>query len=365
MVHGEPLQLKDLNYYSGIIVGAKPYSTPYRTRQYRSTNWFQALFESNVENNPYSFDEIGKVFCSKYGNREIQIPDEIIDDEYTDIPIGYYSAVSEYLADEVDSLYIQNWRKYESYWNALIDKEYNPIWNVDGTEIRGYTKKNTGTQGNTNTKTGNITDNKTITYNGSEQVSNGGTDTTVESGSITDTKSGTKTNSRNGQRSITNSGTDTTTKSGNETRSTVPMESGTFYDTEKTTYNNVADGTTYGKTETETYTNLNDIESFNNYTDTQTFNNHQNQRTLNTTETKSFTNRNDTDNTTTTFNNVQDSGTRTDNLKEEYNETLTRQGNIGVTKSQDLIESEMLLRAKYDFMAIVLSDIASYILYMN
>lgn len=356
-MRGYPIELKDLsnNHIASIVNGENG-------RPYIVSNWYVALFDSNGAND-YTTTDLAKILKSKYGKREIILDDDYLDFNYIDDE-DFKSSVSNYCKSQIDLLYIQNWRKYESYWNALIDKEYNPIWNVDGTEIRGYTKKNTGTQGNTNTKTGNITDNKTITYSGSEQIANGGTDINVESGSITNNKNGTRTNSRNGQRAVTDSGTDTTTKSGNETRSTVPMESGTFYDTEKTTYNNVADGTTYGKTETETYTNLNDAETFNNYSDTQTFNAHQNQRTLNTTETKSFTNRNDTDNTTTTFNNVQDNGTRIDNLNEEYNETLTRQGNIGVTKSQDLVESEMLLRAKYDFIAIVLSDIANYILYM-
>lgn len=359
-MRGYPIELKDLSttLIANIIIGESG-------RPYLVSNWYTSLFDSNISGLDYTSTEIAKILKSKYGKREIILDDDILDFEHYIDDDSFKSAVCDYCKMQIDCLYIQNWRKYESYWNALIDKEYNPIWNVDGTEIRGYTKKNTGTQGNVSTKSGNITDNKTITYNGSEQIANGGTDTNVESGSVTDSKSGTKTNSRNGQRAVTDSGTDTTTKSGNETRSTVPMESGTFYDTDKTTYNNVSDGTTYGKTETETFTNLNDVETFNNYSDTQTFNNHQNQRTLNTTETKSFTNRNDTDNTTTTFNNVQDSGTRTDNLKEEYDETLTRQGNIGVTKSQDLVESEMLLRAKYDFMAIVFADIANYILYMS
>ena len=328
---------------------------------YVNEEWYKfIMFFANDQLHPSTFFQ---TFFSRFEEREVLISRRKMNADYIS-ENDYLSSIAEYIGKQIDSLFKLNNYKYSKMYDVLT-AEYNPIWNVDGTEIRGYTKKNTGTQGNVNTKTGNITDNKIITYNGSEQIENGGTDTNVESGTITNNKNGTRTNSRNGQRAVTDSGTDTTTKSGNETRSTVPMESGTFYDTEKTTYNNVADGTTYGKKETETFTNLNDTETFNNYTDTQTFNAHQNQRTLNTTETKSFTNRNDTDNATTTFNNVQDNGTRTDNLKEEYDETLTRTGNIGVTKSQELIESELLLRAKYDFLDIVQKDIANYILYMS
>lgn len=328
---------------------------------YVNEDWYKfIMFYANEQLHPSTFFQ---TFFSRFEEREILISKRKMNADYIS-ENDYLSSIAEYVGKQIDSLFKLNNYKYSKMYDALTS-EYNPIWNVDGTEIRGYTKKNTGTQGNVNTKTGNIIDNKTITYNGSEQIANGGTDTNVESGSITDTKSGSRTNSRNGQRAVADTGTDTTTRTGNETKSTTPMESGTFYDTEKNTYNNVADSVVHGKTETETFTNLNDTETFNAFTDTETFNNHQNQRTLNTTETKSFTNRNDTDNTTTTFNNVQDNGTRTDNLKEEYDETLTRQGNIGVTKSQDLVESEIVLRMKYDFLDIVQKDIASYILYMS
>lgn len=357
-MYGYPLKLKDIKSQWGLM-----FVYPISNYPYYSTNWYQALFESNDINHSYSQEEIGNVFFSKYGNREIIIDDEIMDIDYNN-ETEYKTAVAHFCGEQLGNLYLQNWRKYESYWNALIDKEYNPIWNVDGTEIRGFTRKNTGTQGNVTTKTGNITDNKTITYSGAESVANTGTDTNVESGSITDTKSGSRTNAKNGQRTLADTGTDTTTRTGNETKSTVPMESTNFYDTEKNTYNNVADSVVHGKTETETYTNMTDTETFNAYTDTETFNAHTNQRTLNTAETKTFNNRFDTDNETTTFNNVTDNGTRTDNLQERYDETLTRQGNIGVTKSQDLVESEILLRAKYDLMQIIQSDIANYILYM-
>lgn len=324
---------------------------------FSTSDWFTNIYSMGMSN-------FTQTFYSKYKNRELMIED-IIDDASYRNDREWKQAVVNYLQSEIKNLFLANDYKYQMYWNALVDKEYNPIWNVDGTETRTFTRKNTGTQGNVNTKTGNITENKTITYSGAESVSNTGTDTNIESGSVSNTKNGSRTNSRNGQRTLADSGTDTTTRTGNETKSTVPMESYSFFDTEKNTYNNVADSVVHGKTETETFTNMNDTETFNAYTDTETFNNHQNQRTLNTLETKNFNNRFDTDNGTTTFNNVMDSGTRTDNLQEQYNETLTRTGNIGVTKSQELVTAEMLLRAKYDLTQIIQSDIANYILYMS
>lgn len=60
---------------------------------------------------------------------------------------------------------------------------------------------------------------------------------------------------------------------------------------------------------------------------------------------------------------LTDDATRTDNLKEEYSEVKIRQGNIGVTKSTDLIESAVELRRKYDLANLISSDIIEYIAY--
>ena len=80
------------------------------------------------------------------------------------------------------------------------------------------------------------------------------------------------------------------------------------------------------------------------------------------TDTKSFTNR--ADNRTTTYNSVTDADTRTDNLQEEYEEVLERHGNIGVTKSTDLVESEVLVRLKYNMTKIISKGIINNITYM-
>lgn len=54
------------------------------------------------------------------------------------------------------------------------------------------------------------------------------------------------------------------------------------------------------------------------------------------------------------------SNTRTDNLTETTEHTFTREGNIGVTTSQQMIESEIELRKK-QFYNIVFNDIISYV----
>lgn len=315
-----------------------------QTPTYMNSEWFQ--FINDGGQGWHGWMIFASMFYSRFGEREIILPDSILDEEYDNYN-DFLEHVKTYISVQLDLFYWLNNTKYGFYYNVLIDKTYNPIWNLDATETRSYTKDNTGTQDNDTTKTGNYTDNKTLNYTGSETESDSGTDTNVESGNITNAKSGTRT--------LTNSGTDTTTKSGSETTANVPMETTSFYDTTKTTYNNVADETQHGKTETESFTN---------YTDTETFNSHQNQRTLNTSHTKSFTNRQDTDNTTVTYNNLKDANKRTDNLKEEYEETITRSGNQGVTKSQEMVTDELVLRAKYDLLNMIMSEMAQYLLYM-
>lgn len=48
--------------------------------------------------------------------------------------------------------------------------------------------------------------------------------------------------------------------------------------------------------------------------------------------------------------------------KIDYNSTITKSGNIGVTTSQQMIESEIDLRQLHDFIDIIYGDIGSYLL---
>lgn len=49
--------------------------------------------------------------------------------------------------DHIDVLFTINDESYARIYKALTD-EYNPLWNVDGTETLEYTRENTGTQSN-------------------------------------------------------------------------------------------------------------------------------------------------------------------------------------------------------------------------
>lgn len=278
-----------------------------------------------TDNEAYNNDEwytsiigvLPRFIVKMFANRELIIEDFLIFDNIEKWKNGEFlnDILIEEIKDTIDILFLTKQRSYEMMYNAL-NEEYNPLWNVDGTEELEYTKDNTGTQINENTKSGNLTDN--VIYNGTE------TNTNVKSGNLTD--------------NVNYVGKENDTKTGNTTNQTSPYDSDNFYNTNKENYNNI-------KSELE-YLNRADnrTETYNDVTDTNT---------------KSFASR--SDNRTETYNNIKDSAEREDDLREEYKETKTRKGNIGVTKSQELALSEIDLRNKYSFIEIVGRDIANLI----
>lgn len=119
----------------------------------------------------------------------------------------------------------------EKRYNVLRTP-YNPIWNVDGTEV---------TEGE-NTQTGSISN--------------------LKSGDITSTRTGSITNGKNGS-VLRENGVITTTT----TTQKSPFESDGFVDDTKETAN------TDATTSAETYNNFSDNQTFNNVSDKQEFNN--------------------------------------------------------------------------------------------
>ena len=140
---------------------------------------------------------------------------------------------------------LTNIYKYSRLYETTV-LEYNPLWNVDGTEERTISRE--------------------------------------RDGSTTDTYNETTTDKKTGSDSDTKTGTDI------QTTGKTTYDSNTFYDTEKNTDTpNTTDTLTYNNTNTNTHTGT--------------------------------------------------KGT-VDGEQEETHETLVRQGNIGVTKSTDLIDSQ-------------------------
>lgn len=156
---------------------------------------------------------------------------------------------------------IRNNYKYKTLFNTT-NLEYNPIWNVDGTEerVRESSKESSDTDTYNNTDT--------LTKSGSDTLSLNGTDT--------------------------------------ETKSVTTYDSNVFRDTEKKIDNpNTTDTTTYNSSDTNKHTG-------------------------------------------TVSNAYEDSESET--------ETVTKQGNIGITSTQSLISQERQV-ALFDFISIVEKDI--------
>lgn len=351
-------------------------------------NELEDLYESGIVPDDERLNELYEFFSDSdlmlainggifamFGEREVLIPNKIYRElAGMDFDEWLSTKVKPYVDKELLAMFRMKSASYQKLYDAL-NAEYNPLYNVDATESKSYQKDNSGTQGNTNIKSGNMTDN--VAYTGKE------TDTNTETGDIID--SNTKYGSETETTTYKGAELDTTTKSGNEVLSKVGGEinSTTTFDsvtpqetTRQMSANPTSDTTTYNNVQDKNYkvfgtdssgtidTNLSRKDmhekSYLNYED-------RNSRSFGTDghiieNEKEFTNR--ADNRTVTYNNVQDANTRTDNLKEVYAESVRRYGNIGVTKSTDLIESEILLREKYNIAEMIARDMANFICYL-
>lgn len=193
--------------------------------------------------------------------------------------------------------------------NALRSK-YDPIWNVDGTEIETIIRDLDTTRDTDKTN------------KGTQTTADTGTQTTNETGTDQNAHTGTLTTANTGTSALAKTGTEETVSDDSTVTQTSPYDDNLFYNKEKVDTDN-DDTTTYNTTDTRT----------DNLTELQT-------NALTDLETKNLqTQRND---------NLQSQ--RTDNLTENVDEaiaedetirrTLTKQGNIGVTKTQDLLLSQ-------------------------
>lgn len=205
----------------------------------------------------------------------------------------------------------QNW-EYE--WDAMFT-EYNPIENYNADET------------------------ETITHGGSDTLTRTGTDTHTLSGSDKETETGTNTISNSGSDTVKNTGTSTNT-------------------------NDIADGTSQTKNQIYGYNSdsaANDSVSTVtvNQTTTDTRSDDLTATTthgLNTSDSRNMSN-------TTTYGRADSENidiTENKDYNNNENRTLKRHGNIGVTTSQQMIESELELRKKF-FYEIVFRDIDQYL----
>ena len=252
-------------------------------------------------------------------------------------------------------IWSQKWQPTFEKWVEAMETEYSPLENYDRQEE--WTDTNTGDQ--TNVRTGNETFGKTgseISEKlGSETSEKTGTETTEKSGSESNVKTGTETHVGSGSESNSYAGSETDQKGGSDTTTNevsaydagntltthdkqtfAPTQSNThsYTDREDThTLNDLQDQLTYGDvTDTQSFTDRKDELSFQDRKDTLSFTDRKDQL--------SFDKRVDT----TTYNDVTD--TRTDDLEAHHEGRV--HGNIGVTTSQQMLESEMVLRLKWN-----------------
>lgn len=204
---------------------------------------------------------------------------------------------------------------------AALVAEYNPLWNVDGVEGLITKTTHSGTD--------------TVARTGTDAVQSSGNDTVTNSGTDTDTLSGTDTthldvtkdeNTRTGSEALARTGNDTDTNNvatfdSNDAMNPANATRTDYLSTDTTTYNNVkdsrlrneTDATTYGKIDTFVHGKI---------------------------ETTAHGKKDET-----TYNSTN---TNTKNLVDDYLELKIRQGNIGVTRTQELIDSELNLRRDWD-----------------
>lgn len=215
-------------------------------------------------------------------------------------------------------LIVRNKQKYDHLFK-LFNLDYNPIWNVDGTETtaREIVNSNESTGNSTSTLTHNTnvntdTEDKT-TYNTEDKTTYNSTLTT------------------NDDSTVTNNLNEETTD--NKARTT--FDSSTFYDTDKTIIN---------KEDTGTVETNNDIDETKTGDDT-----------INKTGTETHEITGDVKTTGTETTVIADGSTNSGTVSE--NVTHIRQGNIGVTQTQTMAMSEVEYSNYIKFIDIVALDV--------
>lgn len=243
--------------------------------------------------------EMAEIYNTYYGRNRLVEP-------LIDRADGYNESVAE-LNRRILSVYHMNMQKYKKLIE-LAGYEYNPLWNVDGTEEYTYLEN----QGTNDT---------TVTYKTNQR---------------TDTNGGalTKTGSIDNTYGNENGGDINTT-------SVTPFDSNQWQDTEK----NVAKGNT-----TQTFNSVTDTDSR-----SITYGAHDDETKTEVTHHNAKNGNAEYSGGTDAFGNVVVGGDT------YHTEKRVRSGNIGVTKTQELIESERL-NLRFSIMGEFFKDINEQVL---
>lgn len=369
-----------------VITGAGT-TTPAAFRTYLTEDWYTFLNTAKVEYSGQTLYTIEQMIMQQYGHHNIL--EEYYENELYDGNLAnctdnqFNSYVEAELKQAVIDLFNAKNVEYKKIY-AMSTAEYNPLFNVDGKTIEVHS--------GTDTSTNSGTDRTELS--GSDTVSHSGTDTTSHSGYDTASKTGTEATGRTGNDTvglsgddtvkstgtdtISNSGTDTKRNSGTQT--TVDSNSDTI--TNKVAAFDAVSGvedtsstTAYGKSTTRT-DNL--TEAYENHKSTDTTYGKQDKTTHNTTETTTYNstetlthNTNDRSEYNSSIATERDTSDETEYGKVEtlthghveamqHGERVevTKQGNIGVTMTQQMISAELDIAPKLNFLNVVAADIA-------
>lgn len=239
-------------------------------------------------------------------------------------------------------------RQYERMFNAFMS-DYNPLWNVDGVTGTIRESKHTGTDTDAKTGTENtsLSDTGTITNTGKTTTKNEGKTTTQNEGKSSNTKSGNETNSPSGEEVLT--------------KAVTTYDDDTFRNTERDTTSFTS------RTDTHTYNSVKDTYEVDSQRPLKETYEVDSQNPLKTTYEVDSQNpleesRNLAGSNNTTFNT---SLQKTLNLKDEDLEMVIRQGNIGITKSSELLQDTLSLydNELMDFVHYVVNDCINQISY--
>ena len=222
------------------------------------------------------------------------------------------------------------WIKSNKYILDMLWKifgaDFNPLWNVDG--VTGTVSQDTHTGTDVDQHTGSDTSKQS----GSDALQLSGSDVHAQSGSDINQASGSDSaeghitkdeTTRTGSQSTAGSGTD------------VNSHAKYTFDDLQTSKPEGIDSTEYGKTETTTYNSVKDAHVSD--SESETTYGRRDQMTYGKTDTDTYGRRD-----TTTYGKQDQmtyasTMTNTKNLSDEHIEMIIRQGNIGVTRSDELL----------------------------
>ena len=235
-------------------------------------------------------------------------------------------------------------------YNMMLDKytKMQSLFSIEYEPLENYNMVESGSDSSTGTNEGtnNVTDSGTNTevrdlatsYTSTGQDSVTGSNTVTYDTTDTDTHNTSDTTTYG--RSVATTGNTTNTLNNTSTDTVAPFDSETFFNNTQTTgatsntgtdtsnvVNSGQDSTKVTGTDTTAHTGTEGTSTSN---------------TTNTTKTDSGTNTGSVE----TTNNTQSSTTYSDTKEENGTHTLTRHGNIGVTTSQQMLQSELELIPK-------------------